>query len=371
MKKEHKPIRILHSIPEYGIGGIESLIMSLYRDIDKSLIQFDFLVETKEWLPDFDEIIKNGGRVHQITPFNKKNIFRYIYEIKNFLKKHTKEYAVLHSHTVTRAAPILYYARKFGILCRISHSHTDSFDGNNFITLSEILLRLNNRLSTHFLAASQQAGMYYFTKDKKTFTVLKNTIDTEQFHFSIEKRLLIRESLQIEKCFILGHTGRFTYQKNHWKIIDIFKEVHHILPESRLILVGDGPTINEIKDKAKTLKIFDYIIFTGASSHVSDLLQAMDVFLLPSFFEGFCISLLEAQSVGLPCVASDIIPQEVQITDLITTFSLDIDSKIWAKAILSHQKEKRLNHSEVITKKEYDTKSNAKWLTNYYLNAVF
>ena len=363
-----QPIRILHFVPVYGIGGIESLIMSLYRHIDKSKIQFDLLVETQTWHPDFEKLVQGGGRIHQLMPFNKKNPFIFIREVKEFFQNNTREYAVLHSHVITRSAPVLYYAKKHSVPCRISHAHTDCLDGNRFIALSELLMRLNNRLSTHFFAASEQAGSYYFDKDKKSFTVLKNTIDTEKFSYSLEKRQAIRESLNLEECFVIGHTGRFTYQKNHWKIVDVFYEVHKQLPEARLLLVGNGPTIDEIKDKAKKLGILDYIIFTGARSDVSDLLQAMDVFLLPSFFEGFCISLLEAQSVGLPCIASDTIPQEVQITDLITTLSLDENDKKWADTIVAYQDHQRSRQNQIITEKGYDTKNNAKWLTDFYLN---
>ena len=273
----------------------------------------------------------------------------------------------IHSHTVTRSAPILYYAKKFRVPCRISDAHTDCFDGNKFIALSELLVRLNNRLSTHYLAASKQAGSYFFNKDKKSFTVLKNTIDTENFSYFHKKRKSMRESLNLEEYFVIGHTGRFTYQKNHWKIIDVFHQVHKQLPKSYLVLVGDGPTMSEIKQKAKELKILDSIIFTGARSDISDLLQAMDVFLLPSFFEGFCISLLEAQSVGLPCVVCDIIPQEVQVTNLITTLSLDDNNKIWADTITSFQDYQRSGQNKNIVEKGYDTKNNAKWLAKFYL----
>lgn len=362
-----KPIRVLHSIPGYGVGGIESLIMSLYRQIDKSLIQFDLLVETQEWLPDFEEIVQNGGRVHQLTPFNKKKPFQYISELKDFFKKHIGEYAVVHSHTITRSAPMLYYAKKIAIPCRISHAHTDCLDGNKFIALSELLMRVNNKLSTHYLAASIQSGSYYFDKDKKPFIVLKNTIDTEKFSFSPEKRKSLRKSLNLKEYFIIGHTGRFTYQKNHWKIVDVFAAVHKQLPKSRLMLVGDGPTMDEIKDKAKELGVLEYIIFTGARSDVSDLLQTMDVFLLPSFFEGFCISLLEAQSMGLPCISSNIIPQEVQITELITKLNLSQKDNTWADKILSTRTLFRESQHENIKKSGYSVQENAKWITNFYL----
>ncbi len=361
-------MRVLHIIPGYEIGGIESLIMSLYRNMDKSIIQFDLFVETQEWLPDFEEITQSGGKVYQINPLNKKKPLNYINEIKHFFKEHAEKYTIVHSHTVTRAAPILYYAKKSGIPCRISHAHTDSFDGNRFIPFWKLLLRVNNRLSTHYLAASQQAGSYYFDKDKKEFIVLKNTIDTEIFSYSPIKRKSLRKSLNLEGCFVIGHTGRFTYQKNHWKIVDVFYKVHKRLPKSHLLLVGDGPNMDEIREKASKLGILDAIIFTGARSNISDLLQAMDLFLLPSFFEAFCISLLEAQSVGLPCIASDIIPPDVQLTNLITTLSFDASDEKWADAIISSQNHQRSSQDQVIVAQGYDTKNNTEWLIDYYLS---
>ncbi len=367
----NKPIRVLHSVPGFGLGGIESLIMTLYKKIDKSKVQFDLLVETQEWLPDFDEIIKNGGRVYQISPFNKKKPWKFISQIKAFFKKHRGEFSVLHSHTITRSAPVLYYSKKHGVQCRISHAHTDCLDGNRFIALSEWLMRLNNRLSTHFMAASKQAGHYFFNKDSKDFIVLKNSIDTSSFLYSTKLRKSTRLNLKLNNQFVIGHTGRFTYQKNHWKIIEVFNQVLKLVPNSKLLLAGDGTTMDEINEKVNSLGIKEHVIFLGSRSDVSELLQAMDVFLLPSFFEGFCISLLEAQSVGLPCVASDVIPQEVQMTNLIKTLALEEGNIAWSNAIVAFNNHKRISMHQKIIDQGYDTRENAKWLSKYYINNSF
>lgn len=361
-------IRVLHFIPGYYIGGIESLIMSLYENIDKTRMQFDFLVETQEWLEDFEKITKNGGNVYQIKPLNKKNPLLYIKEIKEFFKRKNKIYSVVHCHNIERSLFVLYYAKKYKVICRIFHSHTDSIEDYRYEKITKFIIRLNNRLSTHYFACSTAAGDFYFKKDKKPFFILKNAIDTNTFTFSAEKRRAFRSSLNLENYFVIGHTGRFTYQKNHWKIVDIFYEVYKKYPHSRLLLVGEGPTKQEIEEKVDKLGLSHAVIFTGSRSDIANLLLCMDIFLLPSFFEGFCISLLEAQSMGLPCISSTVIPSEVQITDLITKINLNESNEKWAESILSYQNHHRTSQDSIIKKKGYDTYKNAKWLMDFYLN---
>ena len=229
-------------------------------------------------------------------------------------------------------------------------------------------MRINNYLSTYWFACSISAGEFQFGKDNKPFIVLKNAIDTGVFSFDRIKRNEVRKKIEIDGCFVVGHTGRFTYQKNHWKIIDIFNTLYQLEPDIHLLLVGDGPLKKEMEKKVKDLRLEKSVTFTGARDDISDLLQAMDLFLLPSFFEGFCISLLEAQSVGLPCVTSNVIPPEVQITKLINKLNLNDDDRIWAKTILKYQKYRRQSQCKVVKETGYDIKQNAKWLTEFYLN---
>lgn len=361
-------IRVLHFIPAYDIGGVESLIMSLYRNVDKSRVQFDFLVETQEWLEEFNEIVAYGGRVYQLKLLNKKKPLQYIKQIKNFFSQNAQDYSVLHCHNVERSLIVLYYARKYNINCRIFHAHTDSFEGINYERIVKMIVRLDINLSTHFFASSQATGDFQFKKDNKPYIVLKNAIDTKKFTFFPEKRDKMRLLMGFKNSFVIGHTGRFTYAKNHWKIIDVFVEIYQRLPSARLLLVGDGPTRQEIEKKVQTLGLSDVVVFMGNKKNISDILQCMDVFLLPSFFEGFCISLLEAQSVGLPCIASNIIPTEVQITELITKLDLNDNDKKWADAILSYQDYNRKSHHEIIVAKGYDANENANWLMNFYLD---
>ena len=360
-------IRVLHFIPAYNIGGVESLIMCLYRNIDKSKVQFDFLVETQEWREDFDEIVENGGHVHQLNLLNKKKPLQYIEQIKIFFQKNAKTYSAVHCHNIERSLFTLHYAKKYNIDCRVFHAHTDSVRDVRYEKITKMLIHLNNKLSTHSFACSEAAGNFHFKRDKKPFIILKNAIDTQVFSFSAEKRKVMRVAMGLEECFVIGHTGRFTYAKNHGKIIDVFNEIYQKLPNARLLLVGDGPTRKGIEEKVNNLGLSEVVIFTGSRNDISDLLQCMDTFLLPSFFEGFCISLLEAQSVGLPCITSDMIPKEVQITDLIVKLQLNENSKKWAELTLQYQDYTRKSQHNTIIKHGYDAKENAKLLMKFYI----
>ena len=357
-------IKVLHFIPAFNIGGVESLIMSLYRNIDKSKIQFDFLVETEEEIEDFNEIKKYGGNIHYLQKLNKKNPFKYIKQIKDFFMNNSKNYSILHCHNIERSLFILYYAKKNNINCRIFHAHTDSFRGVKYEKLVKIILNLDIKLSTHFLSPSKNAGNFHFKN--KNYQILNNAIDTKEFSFSENKRKIMRLKMDFNKKFVIGHTGRFTYAKNHLKIINIFNEVYKKEPMARLLLVGDGPLKKDIEKRINDLGLSKVVIFTGGRKDISDLLQTMDVFLLPSFFEGFCISLLEAQSVGLPCVISDVIPKEVQITNLIHRHKLNEDNKIWADKILLYKYHKRIGYNTFIKAKGYDIQQNADWLMKFY-----
>jgi glycosyltransferase involved in cell wall biosynthesis len=363
-----KLIRVLHFIPAFSIGGMESLIMSLYRCIDRTQVQFDFLVETQEWNSDFKSIEKLGGQVLQIKPLNKKKPLAYLKQIKDFFNQHAHNYVAVHCHNIERSVIVLHYAKKYGIKCRIIHAHNDSVVDARFESITKLIIRLNNKLSTHFFACSVSAGEFYFKKDRVRYSVLKNAIDTQVFSYKLEKRNAMRKELGIKGSFVIGHTGRFTFLKNHWKIIDVFNEIHKKQSNAVLLLVGDGPVKAEIQEKIQKLELGDSVILTGNKRNVADYLQCMDVFLLPSFAEGFCISLLEAQSTGLPSVTSEVIPDEVQLTDIIIKLPLELDHQLWANEVLSYENNIRFCQHDIIKEKGYDTQENSQLLMEFYLN---
>lgn len=363
-------IRVLHFIPAFNMGGMESLVMSLYRNIDRQKVQFDFLVETKNNLNVFDEIKSMGGNIYRITDVNKYNPISYISKIANFFKENGEKFNILHCHNYERGPVISYYAKKYGINHRIFHAHTNSMDDVRFRQLKRILMRVNNFLSTDFLASSKESGDFYFSKDKKKFIVFKNSIDVNSFTFNKEIRIKLKKELNLSDEFVIGHTGRFTYAKNHSRIIEIFKILNKKVPNSKLLLIGDGPLREELESLVDKYSLSSSVIMTGTKDNINDYLQVMDVFLLPSFFEGFCISLLEAQASGLPCIVSKNIPKEVELTNLVEKLDLEDNNDLWVAKIEDKQSFLRINHSSSIITNGYDTKENAKKLQKFYFDTI-
>ena len=358
--------RVLHFAPGFRSGGVESLLMGLYRCLDKRSLQFDFMVDTKDSLPEFDEIRAVGGRVFQMGRYLDAPL-RYHRLTHDIFRKHGHEY-ILHSHDVIRALPILWAARQHGIKRRILHSHTDSMKGSRKVLFAPLITTVTIPLATDYWACSEAAGRYAFGNE--SFKVFSNTVRSQNFMFNSEDRIAVREKLGISKdAFVVGHTGRFTYQKNHNWLIKVFAQLYRQHPNARLILVGAGPLENECRDQATRLGIINAISFVGLQAEIAPFLSAMDVFFLPSHFEGFCISLLEAQANGLPCLASSVIPDEVQITPSVTTCSLGESEEFWCDNLLKLHQQGRadsLANATLICQSGYDTETQLVSLLGMY-----
>ena len=357
-----EPIRILHIVTYMGRGGLETMIMNYYRNIDRSKVQFDFLTHRKERWDYDDEIEKLGGKIYRLprlNPFSPS----YLKALDGFFKEH-KEYKIVHCHQDCLSGIPLKYAKKNGVPFTIAHSHNANQDKNLKYLVKLIAKKNIGKYSNHLFACGKEAGEWMFkTSD---FEILNNAIDTKRYIYNEEKSLEMKEKLGVTDKFVIGHVGRFRLQKNHSFIIDIFKEVCKKEPNSTLLLVGDGPLEEEIKKKVDDLGLLDKVKFLGARDDVNDLMQAMDVFMLPSLYEGFGIVLIEAQASGLKCVISDSIPTDAIITKKVKRLSLDDDISIWAKEILSNKSERKEGTKD-IEKSKYDITSNAKWLENFYI----
>lgn len=357
-----EPIRILHIVTYMGRGGLETMIMNYYRNIDRSKVQFDFLTHREERWDYDDEIEKLGGKIYRLPRLNPFSP-GYLKALDGFFKEH-KEYKIVHCHQDCLSGIPLKYAKKNGVPFTIAHSHNANQDKNLKYLIKLIAKKNICKYSNHLFACGKEAGEWMFkTSD---FEILNNAIDTKKYIYNEEKSLEMKEKLGVTDKFVIGHVGRFRPQKNHSFIIDIFKEVCEEEPNSNLLLVGDGPLEEEIKKKVNSLGLKDRVKFLGARDDVNDLMQAMDVFILPSLYEGFGIVLIEAQASGLKCVISDSIPTDAIITDKVKRLSLDDDISIWAKEILSNKSEEK-EGIEDIEQSKYDIKSNAKWLENFYI----
>lgn len=363
------PIRILHVLGRLDIGGAETMIMNLYRNIDRTKVQFDFVVHTKNKGDYEDEVRALGGRIYSVPSYTVKNHSKYKKVWNDFFHEH-KEYKIIHGHVRSTASIYLKIANKYGLLT-IAHSHnTSSGKGLSAFVKNTLQYPIRNT-ADYLFACSEFAGNWLFGESaykRPNFFLLKNAIDVEQFIYNEEVRNDKRKELNLEGKFVIGNVARFHPQKNHTFLIDVFKKVHDKNKNTALMLVGRGSLQPQIKEKVDSLGLKDNVIFTGVRSDIPDLLQAMDVFFMPSLYEGLPVTLVEAQASGLKCIVSDTITSEVSVTDLVNYTSLDESPDYWAESILSVNNDLgRKDMRGEIVASGYDIKESARWLEYFYL----
>lgn len=363
-----EPIRVLQVVTFMNRGGLESMLMNYYRNIDRSKIQFDFL-EHREGKHDFtDEILSLGGKIYTVPSVNPFNTNGYLNALDNFFQQH-KEYNIIHSHLDCMSSYPLKYAKKHDFPVRLAHSHNTNQEKN-----LKYLLKMHSRLqipkyASNLFACSEEAGKWMY--GQKEFRILNNAIDAKKFIYDSEKAAQVKKSLEIEDKFVLGHIGRFNAQKNHDFLIDIFEKVYQQEHNSVLLLIGVGELEEEIRKKVETLNLTSVVKFLGLRDDIPDLLQGMDAFIFPSLFEGLPVTLVEAQANGLPCVISDTITNEVEITDNIEYLGLAKKPDEWASHILKYKgKNNREEMYDVICEKGFDIISNVDWLENFYMSCI-
>lgn len=359
------PIRVLQVVTYMGRGGLETMLMNYYRYINHDRVQFDFLVH-RDFEADYDNEIKSmGGNIYHVSKLNPLSK-QYKSELDNFFKEH-QEYKIVHSHLDCMAGIPLKYAKKNNVSLCIAHSH-NSNQTKDIKYLLKLHYKKNiNKYADYLFACSQEAGKWMFNTND--FKVLNNAIDAKKYSFNAEIRDVRRKEFNISSdSIVIGHVGRFFPQKNHEFIIDIFNEFHSNNPNSYLMLVGEGDLKESIIEKVKELNLEDYVIFTGLRSDVNELLQAMDLFLFPSLYEGLPVSIVEAQSAGLPCLISDKVPIECKKTDLVYQLNLDDSVDVWADKVNELSHIERRDTYEDIKNSGFDIVENAKWLENFYLD---
>ena len=359
-----EPIRILCVFSTLDRGGAESMCMNLYRNIDRSKVQFDFVKHTHDKGAFEDEISSLGGVIYEAPRYKIYNYFQY----RNWWFKHLKshsEHQIIHGHYFTISGIYFRFAREFERIT-IGHCHSAKPSKITFKSIIEAhFVKIVEKLSTYCFACSEESGKWLYPHRK--FKVINNAIDAQKYIFSDTKRQKIRKELGLKDEFVVGHVGNIAPVKNHSFLLDVFKEIHDSKPNSKLVLVGNGSQ-DELKQKAKNLGIYDDVIFTGARSDVADVLQAFDVFVFPSVSEGLGIVAVEAQAAGLHTICSDRIPGEVKLTDLVEFISLDKSATEWADAILKYDnKYERKDTSEQIKAAGYDIHTTAKQLQRFYL----
>lgn len=366
-----KPIRILHVIRSMNMAGSETMIMNLYRNIDRNKIQFDFLVDV-DFDCDYDEEIKlMGGKIYRLPRFKLVNIIKYIFHCVKFFKEH-KEFLVVHGHIGSTAPIYLSIAKLYGIPT-IAHSHSEG----RIINLKSIAYRLisypTRFIADYFFACSYQAGVNRFGKGvviKNSFSIWSNAIDFDVFKFNPRIREIVRDKFYLNNKLVIGHVGRLSLPKNHSFLLDIFNEIQKMKANSILLLVGEGELRLELMRKCEVLGLKDKVIFMGIEKDVSDILQAMDIFVFPSIYEGIPLSIIEAQASGLPIIASEAVPKEaVIIGGHAKRISLNKGEKYWAESILNFADiYSENNRGTDIDTFKFDVKLTAQQLEEFYLS---
>lgn len=364
-------IRVLHVVTQMNLGGIETFLMNVYRKINREKVQFDFLTHRLDEGYYDQEIESLGGRIFKMRPLGLKQMFSYRHNLRKFLLDHP-EYSIIHSHLNENSALVLSAAKKVGVPIRIAHSHARA-TVNNYKMLREFFITRLPEFATDHFACSSDAGNWLFKNN--SYMVVKNGIEVNRFKFDQFRRDEVRKRLQIQDGdIVIGNVARFNKVKNHQFLIKVFSELTRLNKKSKLLLVGDGGLKNNLLDQVNELGISDQVIFTGAVDNPEEYLNAMDVFVLPSIFEGLGIVLIEAQCNGLPVLFSDGIPKEAFVTDIAYQKALDISPEIWAKKLLEiyflNKDNDRTELANKIHEKNFDIESVVADLEEFYLSEI-
>ncbi len=365
-------IRVLQILPGLDRGGMETFIMNIYRKIDRTKIQFDFLINRHDG--DYvEEINSLGGEIFYIPP-RREGYQAYLRNLKKFFKENAYKYKAIHYHesSLSSVEP-LFFAKRYGIKTRIIHSHSSKISGNKLHYLTHTLGKLSIReLATHYLGCSDKAikWMYGGTGILRKAELIKNGINTAEFNFNLEKREGIRSLLNLQNKKVIGHVGRFMKVKNHEFLLHVLKSLLVLDHTYHLVLVGTGELESNIKSLATTLGIADNISFLGVRSDINIIMQGMDAFVMPSLYEGLPVVLVEAQSSGLPVICSDSISSMSKLTDSYYSLDLNDSYEKWAstinQAILNTAISDRQNSIQNIISAGFDIKNTTSRLFYLY-----
>lgn len=353
-----EPIRILHFVVGMNRGGIEGLLMNIYRSIDRQSVQFDFFV-SMDGIYD-DEIRSLGGKIFKFPFISSVGPFAYKKNICRFLDEH-KEYKIVHAHMDKFGGIVMECAKKCNVPVRIIHSHNIQNEGSFFIRAVKNYYGMKYKSATHFFACSEEGAQWMFPDKADDAVILKNGIITDNF---------LPKDTRDRNFFTIGNVARFTQQKNHAFLIDVFSKIYSQDKSARLMLAGQGPLMNDIKTKCEREGLSDAVIFAGDCDDVPGFLSGLDVFCFPSLFEGLGIALVEAQCCGLQCVASDTVPKEADVTGTVKFIPLGDGADKWAELILSCKNKPRLDNVQKIRDAGYDIAQSAQKLEQFYLSLL-
>lgn len=364
-------IRILQSVSNMDRAGLETMLMNYYRHIDRTKVQFDFIVN-KPKPGNYDEEIRlMGGRIFLSPGLSPLRYPKYLRFVKEIVEKDDR-IKIVHAHNEAMGFYALNGAQKAGVKVRIAHAHNTQIIRDYKWVLKMVCKRLLPFAATDLWRCGRDAGIYYFGKKRwnERGVIIRNAIETDKFAFNTAVRDEMRKKYDLKGKKVLGHVGRFNLQKNHNRLLEIFVAYQKRNPESVLVLVGEGELESEIREKAEKFGVADKVIFAGLRQNVNEWYQMMDVFLLPSLFEGLPVVGVEAQAAGLPCIFSDRVTDEVALSDQVIRLPLEVEDEKWVEAIeylILHKKDRKQGET-VVKQAGYDIAIEAKRLQNLYLS---
>ncbi len=359
--------RVLQVVTHMERGGLESMLMNYYRHMDREKVQFDFLVHRQEPAAFDEEIESLGGKIYRLPrliPWSKS----YRAALNRFFDEHT-EYKIVHVHQDCLSSVILKTAQKHGVSVRIAHSHSANQDKNLKYPIKLLYKRNISKYATTLFACGKDAGDWMFCG--APYQIINNAIDTAAYIYNPAKRIEKRQELGIATELVVGHVGRFNQPKNHPFLLSVFAALLKKEPHAVLLLAGGGEDMPRMQELARTLGISAQVRFLGVRSDIPDLMQAMDVFVFPSLYEGLPVAMVEAQAAGLPCLISDKVPPECILTkDLVEVVPLADGAEVWADKILEKRNTPRTDRSAEIAAHGFDITTEAVKLQEFYLESL-
>ena len=358
-------IRILQVVRRMNYGGLETLIMNLYRNIDRNKFQFDFIVDKSG---KYDKEIKSmGGKIFYLPYITDIGERKYLKVLRTFFKQHS-EYKIVHSHLDQVSGIIMEAAFLENVPIRISHSHSTKNSNNLIVKVYKKYLQAKIiKYANNFFACSENAGKWLFKNKINECYILKNGIQTDKFRFSIEDREKIRKAYNIKNDEIVwGHVGRFSREKNHKFLIDSFYEYQKKNHNAKLLLIGEGRLKVDMEKRVEKLGIGNKVVFLGTLSNPEKFYSAFDLMVFPSLYEGLSLVMVEAQVSGLPIIASDTIDKLTDITNTIKFMSIKDGAEDWAQYIEKHKFTRYKKNYDKIVNAGYDIKDISRNLERKY-----
>ena len=360
-------IRILQCVNDMHRAGLETMLMNYYRNIDREKIQFDFLTHRPQRSDYDDEIESLGGKIYYAPRLYPQNYPKYFKWMKQFFSEHP-EYKIIHSHIDAMSYLPLKAAKKANIPIRIAHSHNTAID-RDFKYLLKTYFRFKlPKVANYYCACGKEAGEFLFPG--KEYMYVPNAIEIDRFLFNENVRMKKRRELGIKDEIVIGHIGRMSYQKNHKYLIDVFAEILKKKNDSILLLIGVGEKLDDIKKYVEKLGLSEQVRFLGNRADVDELYQAMDVFVMPSLFEGLPVVGVEAQFSGLSCIFSDQVPEEVNFTNKSMIISLNEKKDIWADKVIAAAVDKTNRERPELKNSIFNIKQSTALLTDYYKKLI-